>query len=93
MLIENGADVDAADDAQWSVLQHAVYYGHLKITQVGWHIPQWSLAHIAHAILIPQELIDSGADIHAVTHQEWTALHAAARYGHTDIVKASFCFT
>ena len=56
-------------------------------------IPQWSLAHIAHAILIPQELIDSGADIHAVTHQEWTALHAAARYGHTDIVKASFCFT
>ena len=54
-------------------------------------IRQYSRVRVAHEKEPDaQELIDSGVDIHAVTNQEWTALHAAARYGHTDIAKASF---
>ena len=36
-----------------------------------------------------QLLIDLGADVTAVTDEDWTALHVAARYGHKEIAKVT----
>ena len=36
-----------------------------------------------------QILLDYGADVNAFDGDEWTALHIAARYGHSETVQVS----
>ena len=90
MLIENGADIDAADYEQWTVLHYAAYYDRTDIVQVSLcPLYAFMAPHAPTLRTFSQLLIDLGADVTAVTDEDWTALHVAARYGHKEIAKVT----
>ncbi|MEC8489029.1 MAG: ankyrin repeat domain-containing protein, partial [Pseudomonadota bacterium] len=99
VLLQNGADVTAADKYEDTALLWAARGGNVDVAKVliqyGADVnavdeKEESALHYAarHGhVDIAKVLIQNGADVNAVEEDEWTALHFAAERGRVDVVK------
>lgn len=99
LLIDQGADIAAADKTGSTALHHAAWNGHGTAVEVlvdkGLDVSAvnqdgWTVLHHAswngHGAVV-EVLVDKGVDVSAVDKGGWTALHAAAGNGHGAVVE------
>ena len=99
LLIQNGADVNAVDEAHRTSLHCATLEGHVDVAKLliqngadvnAVNKGNWTSLHFTtwkgHVDVV-KLLIQNGADVNSVDKDKRTSLHVAARYGHVDVAK------
>lgn len=100
-LLEQNRDfADLPDEAGYTPLHYAAYFGHTDVARyliaIGADISAISMDPLRNQPLhasassghteISRILLDAGADVNAEQTGQWTALHAAAQKGHLEVV-------
>jgi ankyrin repeat protein len=98
-LVEEGADVEAADAGGWRVLHIAAADGHVEVArtllEAGAHLeaqtargskPLYLAAQRGHVEVL-RTLLEAGADVEAQAADGFRPLHVAAQDGHVEVAR------
>ena len=83
--MEAGANVNAANDKQWTPLHHSARYGHAEIVQV-------SIRYFSSSVRLLtflQALVARGASVDVENNYGWTPLNLASYAGQLQIATVS----
>jgi len=96
---DNGAEIIAKDNNDWTPLHYTACYGHLSVVEYlvnqkadinakneDNQTPLHLAAENGHLHVV-EYLVNQKADINAKTNDDWTPLHYAARDGHLSVVE------